>query len=88
MVVHVTVASPDGTYTHPFAPNTAVGTIRHDAYDEIHPANIPESQTFLLFANARIENESRPVSDFATEDKHKSEASFTLAWHNPAGASR
>jgi hypothetical protein len=86
MVVHVTVASPDGTYKHPYQPDTRVGEIRHDAFSKIRPANIAESDTFLLFANSRISDESRKVSEFATGDKNKQEASFTLAWHNPAGS--
>jgi hypothetical protein len=88
MVVHVTVASPDGTYKHPYQPDTIVAAVRHDAFIEIHPANISESETFLLFANSRITDERRTVSEFAHEDKHSREASFTLAWHNPAGSAR
>lgn len=88
MVVHVTVASPDGTYKHPYQPDTAVGQVRRDAFSKIHPANIAESDTFLLFANSRITDESRKVSEFASGDKNNQEASFTLAWHNPAGCVR
>lgn len=86
MVVHVTVASPDGTYKHPYQPDTSVGEVRHDAFSKIHPANIAESDTYLLFANSRITDESRKLSEFANGDKHQQEASFTLAWHNPAGS--
>lgn len=85
MVVHVTVASPDGTYKHPYQPDTPIRVIRQDAFSKIHPANIVESDTFLLFANSRITDECRKVSEFASGDKHHLEASFTLAWLNPAG---
>jgi hypothetical protein len=85
MVVHVTVLSPDGTYTHPYQPNTSVGQIRQDAFSKLHPANIGVNDTFLLFGGVRITDESLPVSHFE-QGEHEETATFTLSWNNPAGA--
>jgi hypothetical protein len=85
MVVHITVLSPDGTYTHPYQSDTPVARIRQDAFSKIHPANISVNDTFLLFGGVRITDESLPVSQFA-QGEHKETATFTLSWHNPAGA--
>jgi hypothetical protein len=84
MKIAVTVRSADGSFKHEFDGSTPVGQVKQLAFDHIRPAGIALGATFLTFGGARVTNESDPVSQFASGEKHQ-EALFVLTWENIAG---